>query len=90
MATLCFAASPKVTWLHVEATFDDGRTWHRSTTRAAGATTFTTKFQNPGRGKAAKAVGPTDQRDRQQGRHRESDRPQGVHAALTVVAVAAN
>ncbi|MFE7750555.1 hypothetical protein [Streptomyces sp. NPDC057428] len=50
-------ALPKVTSLKVESTFDGGRTWRPSTTRATGRNTFTTTIKNPRRDQAAQGVG---------------------------------
>jgi hypothetical protein len=51
------SAPPEVTALHVEASFDGGKTWTPARTRAAGKNTFTVEITHPGRDQVAGAVG---------------------------------
>ncbi|GGT64349.1 hypothetical protein GCM10010207_74470 [Streptomyces atratus] len=50
-------ASPQLTSLYVEASYDGGKTWRPVSTKEAGTDTFTAKIKNPSRKQAAEGVG---------------------------------
>ncbi|WP_432042963.1 hypothetical protein [Streptomyces cadmiisoli] len=50
------SALPRVTTLKAETSFDGGKTWRPTTTKAEGKNTFTTKIKHPKRDQAPKGV----------------------------------